>query len=577
MVAPFALANLPTATQWLYAAPLWLVVLTMLAIVAAPLFAGRRAAISATLAAIGVALSFGAAVWVLGAICAAPLAGETTASGPAALGFGLGSGMIIADSLSIDFAAILMAFVFGILWMWGTQSTEPERNGPEFFILLLGSALGMMLMAGTTNLLMIVLAIEMASLPSYALVGFDKRSHRGAEAALKYSIFGAISAAIMLYGVSLLYGAVGSLDAGTVVAHTMDAWSHGGSAILAVGWVCVLAGVAFKISAVPFHFWCPDAFEGARIEVATWLSVASKSAGLILLLRLMLSVAAAVDAPGLMDRTLPFTWSVGMLACVTCTFANFAAFRQESVRRLLAYSSIAHAGYMMMAATVLIHPALPGANGATAALLAYVLVYLFMNLGAFGVTGLVERATGSDRLSAFTGLARRAPLLTVAMVICLMSLVGLPPFAGFLAKWWVLLALGGQDSILGWILVTVLVLNTLISLFYYARVLVQMTLRDNDAPALEVPVGGTVLATLCAVLLLGMFVVATPAKRLADRLSGHVYRADSRFLSEDLTAEASAAETATAAATETTTATTTATAAPTTMQVDPKKTRSTDG
>jgi len=378
----------------------------------------------------------------------------------------------------------------------------------------------MILMSGTANLLMIVVAIETASLPSYAMVGFDKRDRLGAEASLKYMIFGAVCAAIMLYGASLLYGLVGSLSVSEIARYIAAEISGGANRLLlGAALLCFFAGIAFKISAVPFHFWCPDAFEGAKIEVTTWLSVVSKAAGLVLLARMVAMLSAGVSGPLAMNVLEPIAWTIGIMAAVTCTVGNFAAYVQTSVKRLLAYSSIAHAGYMMMAAAVFLHPQAGAYGAGIAALLAYIVVYMFMNLGAFGITALVIWDTGSDRIEAFTGLIRRAPWLAVPMICCLISLVGLPVFAGFMAKWWVLVALGDMGGTLGWFLVIVLVLNTLFSLYYYVRIIVQMALMDDGQPVVRGPVGGIALVNVCAIALLALFLFSNPLKTAADRFS----------------------------------------------------------
>ena len=442
-----------------------------------------------------------------------------------------GAGILIADNLSICFQIVLLIFAAGVMWLWWLGSAEQERNAPEFFILLLGSAFGMALMVSTQNLLMIVIAIETASLPSYAFVGFDKRNRIGAEASLKYMVFGAICAATMLYGVSLLYGLVGSLSMTDVAAYTVRNLAGGeNQVLLSVALICFFVGIAFKISAVPFHFWCPDAFEGAKIEVTTWLSVASKAAGLILLARLAFVFCGAVDHPVEMSLIRPLAWMIGIVAAITCTYGNFCAYKQQSVKRLLAYSSIAHAGYMLMAVAVFIHPSVQGHEAGLTALLVYIIVYLFMNLGAFGATALVVWTTGSDSIESFNGLRRRAPWIAVPMIICLMSLVGIPPLAGFIGKWWILVALGSLSkasaslSTLGWVLIIVAVFNTLISLFYYLRVVVEMALNDDGKPQVRAPIGGLALVNICAVALLALFVLAQPLKKTADRFSSDVFQ-----------------------------------------------------
>ena len=510
-------SNIPIGEHWFYFSPMLALTATMLAVVACPLVVGRTPRIIAAAASLGIVAAFVFALRVAGSVANRGVSGFSTQ--PTA-------GLLIADNLSACFQVILIAFLGAVSYLWWIGSAETERNAPEFFILLLGSALGMALMVSTSNLLMIVVAIEVASLPSYAMVGFDKRDRLGAEASLKYMIFGAVCAAIMLYGASLLYGLVGSLSVADVAKYAVAQFAAGENRLLTLaGLLCFLAGIAFKISAVPFHFWCPDAFEGAKIEVTTWLSVASKAAGLILLTRIVLTFCAAVDGPLAMSLVHPLAWAIGIMAAVTCTDGNFAAYKQRSVKRLLAYSSIAHAGYMMMAAAVFLHPASRDHASGLTALLAYIIIYFFMNLGAFGVTALVAWDTGTDRIEAFNGLIRRAPWLAVPMVICLMSLVGLPPFAGFIGKWWVLVALGNLNDPLGWFLVIAAVLNTLISLYYYLRIVVQMTLRDDGRAVVHSPIGGIALVNLCAVALLALFVWAQPLQSVADRFSRHLFEA----------------------------------------------------
>lgn len=497
--------------------PMIVLVCTMLAVVISPIIFGRGARTIGTVAVLGMVVTLLFSLRVASAVAEGGMSG---------LSPGGADGMLIADNLSVFFQIILIVFLGGVTWLWWMGSSATEQNTPEFFILLIGSALGMMLMTSTANLLMIVVAMETASLPSYAIVGFDKRDRLGAEASLKYMIFGAVCAAIMLYGVSLLYGLVGSLNVADVAEFTAAQFAFGENRVLlSLGLLCFLAGIAFKISAVPFHFWCPDAFEGAKIEVTTWLSVASKAAGLILLTRIVFVFCAAVDHATLMSFIHPLAWVIGIMAAVTCTVGNFAAYMQQSVKRLLAYSSIAHAGYMMMTAAIFLHPEIEGHEVGLTALLIYLVIYLFMNLGAFGVTALVVWDTGSDKIEAFTGLMRRAPWVAVPMVICLMSLVGLPPLAGFIGKWWILVALGSLGSALGWFLVIVAVINTLISLYFYLRVVVQMALRDDDRPAVRAPFGGLALVNICALMLFVLLVFAHPLKTRVDRFSHDLFQA----------------------------------------------------
>lgn len=499
-------------------APMIVLVCTMLAIEACPIFLGRSPRTVVTVVALGVFVALVFAFRVAGRVSGGGMSGLST--DPAA-------GLLVVDNLSAGFEIILLVFVAAVTYLWWLGSAESERNSPEFFVLLLGSAFGMMMMASAANLLTIVIAIEAASLPSYAIVGFNKRNRMGAEASLKYMIFGAVSAAIMLYGASLIYGLAGSLSLTDVAAYTAEHLGAGDQRILlGVALFCLLAGIAFKISAVPFHFWCPDAFEGAQIEVTTWLSVASKAAGLVLLARVVMTFCHAVEHQVSMQVLEPLSWTIGIMAAVTCTVGNFAAYLQTSVKRLLAYSSIAHAGYMMMALAVFVHPSARGYGDGLTALLMYILIYLFMNLGAFGVTAFVAWDRGSDDIDAFTGLMRRAPGLAIPMIFCLMSLVGLPPLAGFIGKWWILWALGDFGSaghVLGWILIIVAVLNTLISLYFYLRIVVKMALRDEGAGPVHAPLGGLALVNLCGIALLVLTFAAYPLRNAADRFTAHLF------------------------------------------------------
>ncbi len=492
--------------------PMIVLICTMLCVVACPIVFGRGARKIGAIVVVGIAVAFWACI---------RLHATVPYGGFSGLSPGGDLGMLIADNLSIFFQFVLLAFMAGVVWLWWMGSAATEENAPEFFILLLGGALGMVLMVSTTHLLMILIAIETASLPSYAIVGFDKRDRLGAEASLKYMIFGAVSAAIMLYGMSLLYGLTGSLDVADIAKYATNNLHAGHNrVVLAMGLLCFLSGILFKISAVPFHFWCPDAFEGAKVEVTTWLSVVSKAAGVILLMRLVIVFCDALSHPAYVASLAPLAWTIAIVAAVTCTVGNFAAYSQHSVKRLLAYSSIAHAGYMMMAAAIFLHPDVSGSELRVSALLMYVVIYLFMNLGAFGVTAMVIWETGGDHISNFTGLIRRAPWLAVPMIVCLVSLVGLPPFAGFIGKWWILVALGGlMETDLGWFLVIVAVANTLVSVYYYMRIVVQMSLKDDKQPAMTPPLGGIALVNGCAIALVALFVLAGPLKRAVDSFS----------------------------------------------------------
>lgn len=490
---------MPSSEQLSLFAPELALVATIVAILLVAMAAGRSGRIAA-----GVALVGTLAAMLLTRVSG----GEVARTGFSGLSPDAGLPMLVCDNFTIFIRLFITLFIVLVIGMWlvGQQAhrrrdglDRPTNAGPEFFVLMLTSGLGMILMVSTTNLLMILIAVEMASLPSYAIVAGDKRSARSAEASLKYVLFGAASAGIMVYGLSLLYGAAGTLDLATMARRLAGEGGTFGPA----GWVGIAAfgaGVAFKIAAVPFHFWCPDVFEGAPIEITTWLSVASKAAGLGLLLRIVVTMGTAMTTPA---PVVHLAWGIGILAAVTCTVGNLAALRQTSVKRLLAYSSIAHAGYMMMAGAILTTPG--DVQSGASALVAYLLVYLIMNFGAFLVTAVVAWARGDDSLSSFRGLGRQAPMLAVPMTLCLFSLVGLPPLAGFAAKWWLLYALGQGAAQQGWLwgLVVVAVINTAISLYYYVRVIREMFVAPDDGTEqLTTPGAALVMANACCVALL---------------------------------------------------------------------------
>jgi NADH-quinone oxidoreductase subunit N len=445
-------------------------------------------------------------------------------------------GLLVVDPVTVFFKGLLFLFVIGIIVMWccTTSISMHEGDGPEFFTLLLGATLGMSLMASTSNLLMVFMAVEMASLPSYVLAGFRKTHRVGAEASLKYVLFGAVTSSVMVYGLSMLYGLYGTLQV-EELARQMTSGTAGSSALLSVAIFGLIIGIGFKISAVPFHFWCPDVFEGASIDVSAFLSVASKGAGLVLLMRLLMILASAAgwhDVPGLSLSAVAIV--VGIIGSITATVGNTAAYVQTNIKRLLAYSSIAHAGYMMCALSMLLVGKGAESNMkdpaalASLAILLYLAVYLFMNLGAFTVAGLVYRQTGSEDIRDYAGLGRRSPLLALCMFCCLVSLIGLPPFAGFVAKLnllWVLFRSGGW-----WIaLVVVIGVNTILSAFYYFRVIRAMYLENSDAPSFFPNPLGLALSGLCSVLLVLMLLGWGPLGRVTDYFS-HLYLASSPVL-----------------------------------------------
>jgi NADH-quinone oxidoreductase subunit N len=353
------------------------------------------------------------------------------------------------------------------------------RARTEFFVCLLGAVLGACLTAASNNLAMLYIAIETLSIAGYLLAGFRKDNPQANEAALKYVIFGAISSGLMLYGMSLLYGFAGTATITGPDSLASVAGTASGSPAFLIAVVLVFAGMAYKIAAAPFQFWCPDVYEGAPTSVAAFLAVASKGAGFAAILRFV--GAATGGGQGLTDALAANNETVRAvllgMALITMTIGNVAALRQRNAKRLLAYSAIAHAGYLLMGVAVT-------TSAGAAAVVFYMVVYLFMTLGAFFMVAVVERETGRGDLDAFTGLGFTTPAFGVCMAICLLGLIGLPPTGGFVGKFFLLkevFAFGGAESspLFFWGGVIAL-LNTVIGLGYYARFLKVMYLFDRE-------------------------------------------------------------------------------------------------
>lgn len=456
--------------------------------------------LAATLVVVLIAPFFSRSKWTLGGIALAGLLAAFGTTFVPHAGTPTFFGMLIADPAATFWRQVLLLFSSGIvvLWLSATDSSSSRSHAPEFLTLLVSATLGLSLMGATSNLLLIVLGTELASMPSYILAGFRKNRRHAAEAALKYVLFGGVCTATMIYGLSLLYGSAGTLDVGTWLSASRGAFSPTAT----LGALFLLLGLLFKISAVPAHFWCPDVFEGAHVDVAAFLSVASKGAGLILLARLWDAAAqhqtSSVSAMAAVLAT---------IAVVTTTVGNLGALRQQSVKRILAYSSIAHAGYMLSTLAIL--------PSGRVSLLIYLVVYALMNLGAFAVLSGVEKRSNSDQLTAFDGLIHRSPLAAVAMAVCLVSMVGLPPAAGILAKYKIMAVLG-QAGGAWWIVLASVAINSIVSLVYYAKILQAMFLRRSDQ-ADALPVGVTALSAVCALTLVLMLVGFAPLERWAEQ------------------------------------------------------------
>ena len=365
-------------------------------------------------------------------------------------------GAFLADNLAIAFRAVVaLSTLLSLLisWRYAEQSGTPIG---EYAAILLAATLGAMLLCGSTDLVSVFVSLETLSVASYLLAGYMKRDARSSEAALKYLLVGSAAAAVFLYGASLLYGLSGttSLQAIGIALLTSP------TPLAALSLVFVLATVAFKIAAVPFHQWTPDVYEGSPTPVVAFLSVGSKAAGFALALRLLVGCFGAFDN----QWKLLFT----VLAVLSMTLGNVVALAQTSMKRMLAYSSIGQAGFVMIGLVC-------GTEDGFAAMVLYMAAYLFMNLGAFACIILFSIRTGSDRISDYAGLYQKDPLITLGLSLCLLSLGGIPPMLGFFGKIYLFFA-GWADH--QYLLVVVGLVTSVVSIYYYISVIKMMVVKE---------------------------------------------------------------------------------------------------
>ena len=375
-------------------------------------------------------------------------------------------GMIRLDEFSSFFKVLLLlATAATILFSLRSEELDARLKG-EYYALLLAITLGMFLMASSTNLLMIFISLETVSLTSYILAGFLTHNPRSSEAAFKYITYGAVASGTMLFGLSLLFGMTGTGDLAQISGRLTELLASGEVTPLAVliAITFVLAGVGYKIASVPFHMWSPDVYEGAPIPITAFLSVASKSAGFALFIRFFYAGFGSTE----LIQAVDWPFMLAIVSALTMTVGNLAALPQQNVKRLLAYSSIAHGGYLLMGGVLL-------TSEGIGAILFYLVVYLFMNLGAFYVVVLIANEVGSEMVEGYRGLSSRAPLVAWAMVIFLVSLAGIPPVAGFFGKWLLFTAVLEQGYY--W-LALVGLLNSVVSLYYYARIVKAMFFEE---------------------------------------------------------------------------------------------------
>ncbi len=392
----------------------------------------------------------GAMVTMLAAFLIWPYASVTTAIATDAGNF---VPMMAVDPLAIFFkiiAALTVALV-GLSAVDYLKTRTPFRG--EFFALTLLAGLSLMLLSSATNLVLIYLSLEFLSITSYILTAFLRQDNRSTEAAIKYLLYGAVASGAMLYGFSLLYGVTGSVDLATIAQRLGE--SEISLTFVTAAIVLILVGFGFKIALVPFHQWSPDAYEGAPTPITAFLSVGPKAAGFAVLIRVLVVALPAYEVN--------WTAILSLVAIITMTLGNLVALWQTNMKRMLAYSSIAQAGYMLIGLAAWSAQPSGWANGVNGILL-YIFAYLFTNLGVFTVAIILENKTGTANIAEYAGLIRRSPFLSIALLIFFLSLIGIPPTGGFMGKLFVFGAAIDQQL---YILAAIGILNSVISVWYY--------------------------------------------------------------------------------------------------------------
>jgi NADH-quinone oxidoreductase subunit N len=410
----------------------------------------------------------------------------------------ISEGMLVTDPLTqLVKVALLVITIFTILVSVETDFT-PHIG--EYFALILLAAIGMMFLVSSEDILMIFISLELTSLSLYILTAFNKRNVKSAEAALKYFLFGGMSAAFTLFGLSLLYGLSGATNLSQIAAGLKGL---GLDLLLVVAIVMTVIGFGFKIAAVPFHLWAPDAYEGAPTPSAAFIASGSKVASFFVFAKVLMVGFHGVEGSGAWRAFIPgWVPVIAVVAVASMLLGNLAAIVQSSVRRLLAYSAIAHAGYILLGI-------LANGRDGLASVVFYVVIYGLTTVGAFGVVAVVQDRAGGDALSNFAGLSKRAPLVSLCMMIFMLSLAGIPPLAGFFGKFYLFTAaLKSSPDNLGflWLILAAIALSA-VSLYYYLLVLKQIYVvaPAGDAPAMQTPVLSQVILALLAlaVLVLG--------------------------------------------------------------------------
>ncbi len=408
--------------------------------------------------------------------------------------------MVALDPFAIFFKLlILVATIFVVLISRYNKEFTEYRVG-EYYVLITIMVFGLFLMVSAVDLIMLYLAFETVSIMSFILAGYLKSERRSNESALKYVIYGAFSSGLMLFGMSILFGLTGVTKI-CLIGNNLMALEGSANFALAIAFVLILAGFAYKISVVPFHFWTPDVYEGAPTTITAFLSVAPKAAGFAVVIRffhIVFGDSGALQAGSWLTQTeLPWAQILALLAVITMTLGNVVAIQQDNLKRMLAYSSIAHAGYMLMVLPVL-------SGDSIYAIMLYLFIYIFMNLGAFFTVIAVKNVTGGETFADYKGIGWKMPLVGFVMTVFMFSLTGLPPTAGFIGKFYLFAALIEGGTQFYWI-AFIGVFNSVISLYYYMRV-VKVMYFDGEPqktitkPILPVSLILLVLASLTIIL-----------------------------------------------------------------------------
>jgi len=410
--------------------------------------------------------------------------------------------MIVIDPFSSFMKiVIIIPTLLIIVASWVNDELEKYRKG-EYFTIMGIMVMGLFLMTSSVDIIMLYISIEVVSIMSFVLAAYLKLDTRSNEAGLKYVIYGAFSSGVMLFGLSLVYGLAGSTNY-FAIQEALSSLDSSANPALIMALLMIFAGFGYKISSVPFHFWTPDVYEGSPSTITAYLSVAPKAAGFAMIIRFFHQVFS--DSIGLTSNAigstdLPWPEIIGVLAVVTMTMGNLVAIQQKSIKRMLAYSSIAHAGYMMLALPVL-------SMDAVESVMIYLFIYVFMNLGAFFIVIFVKNKTGGESFKDFVGLGWKMPIVGAFMTLFMLSLTGLPPTAGFVGKLYIFKTLVGAGSEFLWLVVAGGV-NSVISLYYYFHVVKVMFLGGKRSDVITYPPStmfGLMIFTAIPSLLLGLY------------------------------------------------------------------------